>query len=353
MTRIAVPPTMMERVEHIPTSAVRFIEHIDLPTFAHAHDVSGGDVPPNALTSGATLVDAVASSFIEGIEVSITQAALAYWMPRHPYVTDAGRTVAAAARATLDAFSGQATYGKHRSSHAHLMRSQGTSQFIGIRDTVVRVSDHVAPAPSRIPGLMNDLARFAGLRPDTVLNAAIAHAQFETIHPYGDGNGRIGRALLSGHVQIPISRHLARNRQAYYDALRDYRLGDATPIVELVGAAVDDGFNLLENTYDDDLYPFERDDLADLTPEARQSTARIRLTPVGTRWKMTRHGKALTAAFEEMRAAGIIIRVSKTGEHKVYAYLPVVNAWAAEAAVDTRVRTYDTHSWKRALSVHV
>ena len=347
--RVVVPPTMMERVEHTPTSAVPFIRNLAIACRVHTNDI----VPPNILTFGAALIDAVASSRIEGIEVSITQAALAHLQPRHPYVTDAGRTVAAALTATQDTFSGLATYFDHRDAHNRLMLSQRSPHFAGFRESIVRVSDHVAPAPRRIAELMYDLHVFATQREDTVVHAAIAHAQFETIHPYADGNGRIGRALLSGHLEVPVSRYLARNRQDYYDALRDYRLGDATPIIEIVGAATMDGFDLIESTYDDDLYPFEGDDLADLTPASRQAAARIRLTPVGTKWKMTRHGKALTAAFEEMLEARVIIPVSRHGEHAVYAYLPVVNAWAAEATIDTRVRTQDAHSWKRALSVHV
>lgn len=349
MTRITVPPTMMERVEHIPTSSVPLIRTLDVPPFIHAHDVVG----PNAMTFGAALIEAVASAFIEGIEVSITQAALAVWQPRHPYVTDAGRTVAAALSATQDAVSGSASYADHSTAHSRLMRAQRTPRFAGFRKSIVRVSDHVAPAPRRIAELMHDLSLFIATRDDTVVHAAIAHAQFETIHPYADGNGRIGRALLSGHMGIPISRYLARHRQDYYDALRDFRLGDATAIVDIVGAAALDGFELIENTYDDDSYPFETDDLADLSPETREVANRIRLTPVGTRWKMTRNGKALTSAFEEMLDAGIITRVSRTGEHEVFAYLPVVNAWADEAVIDTRVRAQSAHSWKRALSVHV
>lgn len=349
MTRITVPPTMMERVEHIATSAVPFIRRLQVPAYEHQTDI----VRPNALTVGAALIDAVASSHIEGIHVSLTQAALALWQPRHPYVTPAGRTVAAAATATQSAFSGAATYADHRSSHTQLMCSQGSPQYAGIRESIVRVSDHVAPAPRRIGELIDDLAEFVSTRTGTVINAAIAHAQFETIHPYGDGNGRIGRALLSGHLGIPVSRHLARNRQAYYNALRDYRLGDATPIVDIVGAAASDGFALIESTYDDGLYEFEREDLSDLTPATREAAAHIRLTPVGTRWKMTRNGRALTAAFEEMLGEGTIIRASKVGEHAVYAYLPVINAWAAEASLDTRARTHSTHSWKRELSVHL
>ena len=56
---------------------------------------------------------------------------------------------------------------------------------------------YVPPPPSEIPRLADDLIAFANREPedlDPVSHAAVIHAQFEAIHPYGDGNGRLGRA---------------------------------------------------------------------------------------------------------------------------------------------------------------
>ena len=60
------------------------------------------------------------------------------------------------------------------------------------------------PPHRRVPHLMDDLVGFsARLDVHPVLQAAIAHAQFETIHPYVDGNGRIGRLLI--HRLLPAA----------------------------------------------------------------------------------------------------------------------------------------------------
>lgn len=73
--------------------------------------------------------------------------------------------------------------------------------------------------------------------------AAIAHAQFETIHPFEDGNGRTGRAMVGAllrnkgvteKVTIPISSGLLTDLRSYFEALSRYRDGEIQLIV-LVG----------------------------------------------------------------------------------------------------------------------
>jgi len=82
---------------------------------------------------------------------------------------------------------------------------------------------------------MKDLLVFAN-RDDVpaLVQATIAHAQFETIHPFTDGNGRIGRALVNAilrrrnittRVIVPIASFLVANRSAYFDDLNGYRDG--------------------------------------------------------------------------------------------------------------------------------
>lgn len=101
-------------------------------------------------------------------------------------------------------------------------------------------ADFVPPRYDSVPGLLDDLIKFIhriDLPP--ILHAAIAHAQFETIHPFIDGNGRVGRALI--HVMlgqsvpiitstIPVSAGLLANPQGYFKALTAYREGDISPI---------------------------------------------------------------------------------------------------------------------------
>jgi Fic family protein len=113
---------------------------------------------------------------------------------------------------------------------------QSTQNWIGVRTDTPVGADFIPPPPELVGGAIEDLAAFAG-RVDVapLTQAAVAHAQFETIHPYPDGNGRIGRALvyrcwayrgLTGAINPPISRILVENRDAYVDGLTAYRDGD-------------------------------------------------------------------------------------------------------------------------------
>lgn len=87
----------------------------------------------------------------------------------------------------------------------------------------------VPPPPEALPALLEDLIAAANETPDSPLaQAATVHAQFETIHPFADGNGRTGRALFqlmlrrSGLTETctpPVSSALALNREAYVSAL--------------------------------------------------------------------------------------------------------------------------------------
>ncbi len=105
----------------------------------------------------------------------------------------------------------------------------------------------IPPHHDHVPALMADLVKFTR-RADLPLlsQAAIAHAQFETIHPFPDGNGRTGRALihamLRGHgltrnVTVPVSAGLLTDTNGYFDALTAYREGDPAPIVEKLANA--------------------------------------------------------------------------------------------------------------------
>ncbi len=114
--------------------------------------------------------------------------------------------------------------------------------WIGSSSYGPHTATFVPPHHARVPAAIDDLVEF--MRRDDVAvlpQAALAHAQFETIHPFPDGNGRTGRALvhcllrgkrLTRQVTVPVSAGLLTDTDRYFDALTAYRSGDIQPIVE-------------------------------------------------------------------------------------------------------------------------
>ena len=132
--------------------------------------------------------------------------------------------------------------------HEALMRGQDRAlpgQFraeqVWIGGATAHSATFVPPRHERVRGAIEDMCDFTH-RADLPLLAhvAIAHAQFETIHPFNDGNGRTGRALVHSMLKgagattrttLPVSAGLLADTDSYFTALTDYRNGDPNPIV--------------------------------------------------------------------------------------------------------------------------
>jgi Fic family protein len=114
--------------------------------------------------------------------------------------------------------------------------------WIGSSSYGPHTATYVPPRHTRVSRGIDDLVEFMRRDDLAVLpQAAIAHAQFETIHPFIDGNGRTGRAIvhcllrgkrLTRQVTVPVSAGLLADTDRYFDALTAYRVGDIGPIVE-------------------------------------------------------------------------------------------------------------------------
>lgn len=100
---------------------------------------------------------------------------------------------------------------------------------IGKRGTPLTAASYVPPAPEHVPGLLENWIAFIRRTDiDPIIQAAVMHAQFEMIHPFVDGNGRMGRLLISlfltekGLLSKPcfyMSAYLQEHREEYYAAL--------------------------------------------------------------------------------------------------------------------------------------
>lgn len=109
-----------------------------------------------------------------------------------------------------------------------------TQNWIGAPGATIQTATFVPPPPDEIGALLDDLERFIHDEPASppLVQAALLHYQFETIHPFLDGNGRLGRLLVVFFLVIRdrlpepllyLSPYLEARRPQYYDALQGVR----------------------------------------------------------------------------------------------------------------------------------
>jgi len=192
--------------------------------------------------------EAVASSRIEGLQLSQQRLARAAYQrggrSSDPRAADILANVDALEQAVeLGTNARPITVADIEDIHRTLLRftfDRGVAGVVRQRQNWIGGSDYhplgaayVPPPPEHVGVLLEDLCAFIerdDLAP--VVQAAIAHAQFETIHPFADGNGRVGRALVhtifrrrgeTPEYVPPVSLVLASQPRAYIAGLVDYR----------------------------------------------------------------------------------------------------------------------------------
>jgi len=201
--------------------------------------------------------EGVASSYIEGLRTPFADVAAAEVgdtsNPTAGWVADN----LAALRQALDGARRDLAVEDIHEWHRRLMGPSGRlpEEMVGafrtaqswIGGTSPRDASFVPPPPGQLDELMDDLVAFANAEwVDPVTQAAVAHAQFEIIHPYGDGNGRVGRILIGwilAHrigitVPPPVSVFIARDPGGYLAVMTRFRLGELDPWVDWLAAEI-------------------------------------------------------------------------------------------------------------------
>jgi Fic family protein len=205
----------------------------------------------------------------------------------------------------------------------------------------------VPPPADRVPECMAALERFLHDEPDStpaVIKAALAHVQFETIHPFLDGNGRLGRLLVpiilhvDGVLERPLlylSLYFKQRREEYYARLGRVRTeGDwegwlmffAAGVVEVAGNAVATAKRLA------DLIQRDRDLVRGVgrgAPTALQVHEALQREPVTTIPRLVARTRlsvpGATAALERLIAIDLVKEMTGRQRNRVYSYVPYVS----------------------------
>ncbi|MHC2998538.1 hypothetical protein OB08_04710 [Microbacterium sp. HJ5] len=250
----AVPPVIAELDYVVPADLTALSERALVALGAMDGEATG---QPAAMARFMIRSESVASSKIERVSASTEDFARAL-AGQKSNPSAVSMVAASAALSTMVAAAGsRGTIEKADilTAHKALMRDDAaegpyagklrdSQNWIGGSDYSPRNALYVPPPQDRIEELLDDLIAFAN-RDDlpTMAQATIAHAQFESIHPFGDGNGRTGRALIGAILRrrgvtpqtvVPVASGLLARRDDYFEALGSYRAGHVRPLLELM-----------------------------------------------------------------------------------------------------------------------
>ncbi len=213
----------------------------------------------------------------------------------------------------------------------------------------------VPPPSTEVVPAMSDLEKFLHdqpVRTPVLLKAALAHVQFETIHPFLDGNGRVGRVLITlllyseGVLRRPLlylSLYLKRNRDAYYEHLQRVRTEGAWEpwvrfflegVTEIAASTTETTKRIVEMVERDreKIHAFGRG-AATAHRIHDFATRRVVLRPSAVAAQLELSAPPVYAAIARLEEAGILREVTGRQRGKVYAYdeyLSVLNEGTTE-----------------------
>lgn len=342
----AVPPLISERAIHIDGELQALTEEAasELARF----DAEVGQIAA-PFASILLRTESASSSEIENLTSGARQIALAelgVHASRNAQLVVGNVRAMQAAIAMSESIDVHAILEMHRAllehSHPDMVGHWRDQQvWIGGGSLSPHTAQFVPPHHERVAALMDDLVTFANrLDLPVLVQTAVAHAQFETIHPFPDGNGRVGRALiqamlrggqLTRNVAVPVSAGLLQDTSRYFDALGAYRSGDISPIIRSIAeasfTAVHNGRILVEDLEDVRLAWRER-------LKARRDSAAHRLVDVLLRQPVIDSGAAAThlgisavnaqVAINRLLDADILTQISTGKRNRIWLAKDVV-----------------------------
>ena len=214
----------------------------------------------------------------------------------------------------------------------------------------------VPPPPERVAECMGELEQFLHDRPErtpTILKAALAHVQFETIHPFLDGNGRLGRLLTTlllvsdqvlGEPLLYLSLYLKTHRETYYELLQRVRThGDWERWVDFFVRGVRETADQAVTSARELARLFDHDrrriqELGRIAGSALQVHTAFQQHPIQTvnsaKERTSLSFPTVTGVIKTLEEAGIVRELTGKQRYRIFAYdryLKILDPGAAEA----------------------
>lgn len=216
-----------------------------------------------------------------------------------------------------------------------------SQNWIGGQGSTLKNARYIPPSPDDMIEAMSDLEKYINADDDldSLIRAALIHYQFETIHPFLDGNGRVGRLLITLFLMekkvlttpaLYISYFLKKNRVEYYDRMTEVReKGNYEQWIKFFLQAIMESAEDATNTIDEliALHDANVDVISKMGRAAKNAMLVFNYLETNPIIEIRKTAEALDVAFNTVSSAvsrlvdaGILVQTSKVSRNRTFAY---------------------------------
>lgn len=216
-----------------------------------------------------------------------------------------------------------------------------SQNWIGGQGSTLKNARYIPPSPDDMIEAMSDLEKYINADDDlhSLIRAALIHYQFETIHPFLDGNGRVGRLLITLFLMekkvlttpaLYISYFLKKNRVEYYDRMTEVReKGNYEQWIKFFLQAIMESAEDATNTIDEliALHDANVDVISKMGRSAKNAMLVFNYLETNPIIEIRKTAEDLDIAFNTVSSAvsrlvdaGILVQTSKVSRNRTFAY---------------------------------
>ena len=221
--------------------------------------------------------------------------------------------------------------------------------YIGLKGLGKEGATFVPPVPEEVPMLLNNLLEYMNeiYDDEAFIKVAISHAQFESIHPYKDGNGRMGRALMTLQLAkikndepiLFLSEIIELYKANYYNALTECRNGNVDGFIRFFLQCVVDQctrnigrIEKINKVYDEDEEIIKRNIKGSIVLKMHPlMMKKIVFTPQEIAEELDVHINSILGILNKMIELKMIIKEKKKGTNRVtYRYIRIYDTFVEQ-----------------------